>query len=98
MIVTPRPFNNELSMKQETITVTLNSGREMQIDLDAVAQYGREAPLFTIPPMPGGNGWPTYRSGKPYCFVKVRPFNEMLIITERSLYDIHAAVERRKQA
>jgi hypothetical protein len=48
--------------------------------------------------MPGGNGWPTYRSGQPYCYVKVRPFNEMFIITERSLEEIHAAVERRKKA
>lgn len=81
-----------------TITIQLKSGERRDIDIDLIADFGREAPLFTIPPMPGGNGWPTYRSGKPYCYVRVRPFNEMLIITERSLYDIHAAVERRKQA
>lgn len=85
-------------MKQETITVTLNSGRERQIDLAAVTEYGREAPLVTIPPMPGGNGWPTYRSGKPYCYVKVRPFNEMFIITPQSLLDVHAAMQRREKA
>ena len=81
-----------------TITIQLKSGERRDIDIDLIADFGREAPLFMIPPMPGGNGWPTYRSGKPYCYVRVRPFNEMLIITERSLYDIHAAVERRKQA
>lgn len=79
-----------------TITIQLESGGH--IDIDLITEYGREAPLFEIPPMPGGNVWPTYRSGKPYCFIKVRPFNEMLIITERSLYDVHAAVERRKKA
>ena len=83
---------------KDTVKIQLESGGEKDLPLDLIAEFGRVAPLFTIPPMPGGNGWPTYRSGKPYCFVKVRPFNEMLIITERSLYDVHAAVERRKQA
>ena len=81
-----------------TITVQLESGGRMDIDLDLISEFGREALLFEIPPLPGGNGWPTYRSDKPYCFVKVRPFNEMFIITERSLEEVHAAVERRKQA
>lgn len=81
-----------------TITIQLESGGRRDIDIDLISEYGREAPLFEIPPMLGGNGWPTCRSGKPYCFVKVRPFNEMFIITERSLDEVHAAVERRKQA
>lgn len=80
-----------------TITLQLESGGRRDIDIDLITEYGREAPLVVIPPMPAhGQPFEQYRSGKPFCYIKVKPINDMLIITRASLDEVHKSKEEKK--
>lgn len=80
-----------------TITIQLESGGRRDIDIDLIAEYGMEAPLVVIPPMPAfGQPFEQYRSGKPFCYIKVKPFNDILIITRDSLEEVHKLKEEEK--
>lgn len=75
---------------KDTIKIQLESGGEKDVPLDLIAEYGRKAPLVVIPPMPAhGQPFEQYRSGKPHCYIKLKPFNDILIITSASLEEVH---------
>ena len=81
----------ELVPKENIIKIQLESGGEKEIDLDEI----NECDVIEIPPMaPYDQPFPEYRSGRPYCFIKVGPFNDVLIITRASLDEVH----KRKEA
>ena len=82
---------------KDTIKILLESGGEKDVPLDLIAEYGMEAPLVVIPPMPAhGQPFEQYRSGKPFCYIKVKPFNDMLIITRASLDEVHKRMKEKK--
>lgn len=82
---------------KDTIKIQLESGGEKDIPLDLIAEYGMKASLVVIPPMPAhGQPFEQYRSGKPYYYIKVKPFNDMLIITRASLEEVHKRKEEKK--
>ena len=85
----------ELVPKEDIIKIQLESGGEKEIDLYEINEYGVCCDVIEIPPMaPYDQPFPEYRSGRPYCFIKVGPFNDVLIITRASLDEVH----KRKEA
>lgn len=81
--------------KKDIIKIQLAGGGEKEIELDEINEYGVRCDVIEIPPMaPYDQPFPDYRSIRPYCFIKVGPFNDVLIITRASLDE----VRKRKEA
>jgi hypothetical protein len=83
----------ELVPKEDIIKIQLESGGEKEIDLYEINEFGVRCDVIEIPPKP----FPDYRSGRPYCFIKVGPFNDVLIITRASLEEVYKRIEEGKK-
>ena len=80
----------ELVPKESIIKIQLESGAEKEIYLDLITEHGCICDVRELPPCaPYHDPFPKFVPSTKHCYIKVRPFNEIVFITEESLKQIH---------
>lgn len=74
---------------KDTIKIQLESGAKKDVPLDLITERGTYCDVREIPPCaPYHDPFPKFVPSTKHCYIKVRPFNDMIYITPASLKEV----------